>query len=120
MGSCLFSYSIYIPITTGIRTAAVPVLERNPLITPTITMIAMSDPQLTHKGTWLAWFGGLFLCVLNVLSILFADELFHLHMAFRIRNADRAEPSELEIAGRYFSWTAMTVVALVVFVIGLQ
>ena len=30
-----------IPITTGIRIAAVPVLERKPLITPTITMIAM-------------------------------------------------------------------------------
>ena len=29
-----------IPITTGIRIAAVPVFERNPLITPTITMIA--------------------------------------------------------------------------------
>ena len=29
-----------IPITTGIRMAAVPVLERKPLITPTITMIA--------------------------------------------------------------------------------
>ena len=29
-----------IPITTGIRIAAVPVLERNPLMTPTITIIA--------------------------------------------------------------------------------
>ena len=29
-----------IPITTGIRTAAVPVLERTPLMSPTITMIA--------------------------------------------------------------------------------
>ena len=28
------------PITTGIRTAAVPVLERTPLIRPTMTMIA--------------------------------------------------------------------------------
>ena len=30
-----------IPITTGISTAAVPVLERTPLISPTITMMAM-------------------------------------------------------------------------------
>ena len=30
-----------IPITTGIRTAAVPVLESTPLIAPTMTMIAM-------------------------------------------------------------------------------
>jgi len=30
-----------IPITTGIRTAAVPVLDKTPLIRPTITMIAI-------------------------------------------------------------------------------
>lgn len=91
-------------------------------VEPSATTILrlMNDPQLIHKGTWSAWFGGVFLCVLNTFSILFADELFHLHMAFRIRNADRAEPSELEIAGRYFGWTAMAIVSLVVFVIGLQ
>ncbi len=33
-----------IPITTGISTAAVPVLERKPLIRPTITMIATMSP----------------------------------------------------------------------------
>ncbi len=34
-----------IPITTGIRTAAVPVLDRNPLIAPTITIMATISPR---------------------------------------------------------------------------
>ncbi len=34
-----------IPITTGIRTAAVPVLERKPLMAPTITIMATIRPR---------------------------------------------------------------------------
>jgi len=80
----------------------------------------MSEPKLTHKGEWSAWFAAAFICALNVLTILFADELFRWDLHFRIRNADRAEPSDLEIAGRYIGWTTLTIVALVVFILGLQ
>ena len=61
-----------------------------------------------------------FICVLNALSILFADELFRWNLVFRISNADHAEPSDWEIAGRYISWTCMSIMALVLFIIGLQ
>ena len=80
----------------------------------------MAGPELTHKGEWLAWFGGTFICILTALSILFADELFRWNMAFRIRNADQAEPSEWEIAGRYIAWTALPVIAVILFMEGLQ
>ncbi len=80
----------------------------------------MNTPRLTHKGEWSAWFLAVFLCVLNAFSILFAEELFRWHLALRIRNADNAEPSDLEIAGRYISWTALTIVAFAIFIIGLQ
>lgn len=80
----------------------------------------MSDPELTHKGEWLAWFGAVFICVLNALSILFADELFRWNLALQIRNVDHAEPSDWEIAGRYIGWTVLTVMALVLFIMGLQ
>lgn len=80
----------------------------------------MNEPELTHKGEGFAWFGAVFICILNALSILFADELFRWNLAFQIRNVDRAEPSDWEIAGRYIGWTVMTIMALVIFIIGLQ
>lgn len=80
----------------------------------------MNGPELTHKGEGLAWFGAVFICIINALTIIFADELFRWNLAFQIRNADCAEPSEWEIAGRYVGWTAMTIMALVVFIMGLQ
>lgn len=80
----------------------------------------MNDPKLTHKGEWFAWFGAVFICVLNSLSILFADELFRFNLIFQIRNVDCAEPSDWEIAGRYISWTVLPIMALVIFIMGLQ
>ncbi len=79
----------------------------------------MNDPQLTHKGEWLAWFGGAFICVLNALLILFADELFRWNLRFQIRNGDDAEPSDWEIAGRYMSWTFLAIMAMILFMTGL-
>lgn len=80
----------------------------------------LNNPKLTHKGEPIAWFGGIVLCVLNALSILFADSFFRWNLAFRIRNTDDAEPSDWEIARRYIGWTIMTVAALALFLTGLQ
>ncbi len=79
----------------------------------------MATPKLVHKGDWTIWFGGVFVCVITALSILFVDELFRWNLSFQIRNADRAEPSEWEIAERYIGWIVLPVMALVVFVIGI-
>lgn len=91
-------------------------------IEPSVATILklMSGPELTHKGDGIAWFVAVFFCGLNALFILFADELFRWNLAFRIRNADRAEPSDWEIAGRYIGWTALAVLALALFIAGLQ
>lgn len=91
-------------------------------VEPSVSAILhlMNKPQLTHKGEWYVWFAAVFICVLNALFILFADELFRWNLEFRISNADLAEPSELEIAGRYISWTIVPIMALVLFVLGLQ
>lgn len=77
-------------------------------------------PKLTHKGVGFGWFGAVMICILNTVSILFADELFRWNLAFQIRNVERAEPSDWEIAGRYIGWTAMVIIALVLFIVGLQ
>ena len=78
------------------------------------------NPELTHKGIGFVWFMGVFICILNVLSILFADEFFRLKLAFSVQNVDNVEPSEWAITARYISWTAMTVMALVIYIMGLQ
>lgn len=80
----------------------------------------MKGPELTHKGEGLVWFGAVFICILNALSIFFADELFRWNLAFQIRNVDHAEPSDGEITGRYIGWTVMAIMALVIFIMGLQ
>ena len=73
-----------------------------------------------RRGGEVVFRGGVLLCVITALTVLFADELFRWHLSFRIRNADRAEPSDWEIAGRYLSWTALPLLALVVFILGLR
>ena len=89
---------------------------------PSVSSIlnVMAGPPLDHKGSWLGWVMGLIICILTTVDILFADELFRLHMAFHISRAEDAEPSDWEIAGRYIGWTVMPVIALVLFIIGLQ
>ena len=80
----------------------------------------MNEPALTHKGVGAAWFGAVVICLINGISILFADELFRWQLSFRVGNADHLEPSEWELAGRYISWAVLPIMALVIFVIGLQ
>ena len=79
-----------------------------------------NKPKLTYKGEAFIWFIAVFICILNALTILFADELFRWNLAFLIRNANTAEPSDFELAGRYVGWTAITIMAFVIFIMGLQ
>ena len=79
-----------------------------------------SVSTLTHKGTWLGWFGGVLICVIAALTMLFADELFRWNASFLVRNAEEAEPSDWEIAGRYITWTVLPVMAAVIFILGLK
>ena len=85
------------------------------------TILDLTDgPALTHKGTWLGWFGGVLICVIAALTMLFADELFRWNASFLVRNAEKAEPSDWEIAGRYITWTVLPVMAAVIFILGLK
>ena len=88
--------------------------------TAAVILELLDGPQLTHKGEWFPWFAGVGICILNIISILFADELFRWNLSFQIRNADNAEPSEWEIAGRYLGWTVLAICALVMFITGLE
>lgn len=89
---------------------------------PGITTILklLEGPELTHKGSWGIWFCGALLCGMTAVSILFADELFRLHLVFRVRDVYAAEPSDWELGSRYISWTVMPILALILFFKGLQ
>lgn len=91
-------------------------------IEPTIHTILelISEPQLTHKGEWGAWFYSVFICFITALSILFVDELFYFCLQFDIRNAQEAEPSDWEIASRYIAWTLLPIGAFICLIMGLQ
>ena len=91
--------------------------EMKPSATAIIEL--MSEPELTSNGDWQIWFYSVVLSVITAVSILFVDELFRWNLSFQIRNAERAEPSEWEIAGRYIGWTAFTVISFVAYVVGL-
>ena len=88
---------------------------------PTATTILelLWGPKLTCRGQWGAWLAGVVISAATVVSILFADELFWWKMSFRVSDPDNVYPSDWEIAGRYISWTALPVMALIVYVIGL-
>ncbi|MCQ4772310.1 hypothetical protein NE634_00740 [Lacrimispora saccharolytica] len=80
----------------------------------------MNDPVLTHKGNWTAWLGALIISIFNAFSILYADEIFRWNLAFQIRDTDGAEPSDWEIAGRYVSWIILILVALIIYIMGMN
>ena len=95
--------------------------EIDPVAPSVFTILELvKGPDLTHKGEWFAWFGAALICVLNAFSILLADALFRWNLTFRIRNADHAEPSDWEIAGRYIGWIGMSIMAMVLFIMALQ
>ena len=85
------------------------------------TILKLVDgPDLTHKGDWEVWFYAMLISVIIAISILFADELFRFNLAFQIRDADYAEPSDWEIASRYVGWTLTTILVFVAYLTGLQ
>lgn len=79
----------------------------------------MKGPELTSKGQWGLWALGVALSVVTAVLVLFPDELFRWKMSFRISNAYAAEPSDLELTGRYISWMVMLILALIVYIMGL-
>jgi len=95
-----------------------PVDPLEPSVTTILSL--MRGPELTHKGHWFFWFIGVFLSAVIAVSILYADELFRWNLSFRINNAEYAEPSDWEIAGRYIGWIVLTVVTLVIYITGLR
>ena len=115
-----FSGNITVTSSNGIITD-----EKGNIIDPdepsvSTVLTLLKGPELTHKGIWGVWFIGLAMCVISAVSILFADELFRWNLAFRVRDAYDAEPSDWEIASRYIGWTLEPILVLIIFMTGLK
>ena len=88
--------------------------------TPYTILSLAEGPELTHKGSWIVWFGCLLLSAMVMISVLFADELFHWGMSFRVQDAEMVEPSDWEITRRYIGWGLVTFLILILYFTGLK
>lgn len=79
-----------------------------------------NGPELTHKGNWFVWFGAVLFCCFTAISMIFADEIFRLKLAFRVRNVESVEPSDWEMTGRHIAWIVWPIIALILFIVGLK
>jgi hypothetical protein len=79
-----------------------------------------TGPEATSKGNMALWFVGVVLCLLNTLSIIFADEIFRFYLSFRIAHPEDAEPTDWEITSRYLSWIIMFFPIIIFFSMGLK
>ena len=55
-----------------------------------------------------------------MVSAFWAEEIFRRNLRFSIKNAENAEPSEWALMSRWISWLTFTVLALVVYIVGLS
>lgn len=80
----------------------------------------MTEPELTYKGDWGSWAFSVFICIMTVVTILYADEFFRFNLSFKIHDVEGVEPTDWEITCRHIGWTVLPICAFVNFIIGLQ
>ncbi len=85
----------------------------------TILKLALA-PEVARRGVFGFFLLGALFCVFNAGFILYADALFRWNLRFRVRYPEDAEPSEWELFSRWIGWIAVTVAALVFFILGLN
>lgn len=62
---------------------------------------------------------GILLCIVNVFSILYADELFRWKIRHRVADPKAVIPSKTELGSRWVGWVICTAAALVIYIVGL-
>ncbi len=62
---------------------------------------------------------GCILCIVNVVSILYADEMFRWKIRSRVAEPEKAIPSKTELASRWVGWILCTAVSILLFLFGL-
>lgn len=62
---------------------------------------------------------GILLCIINAVTVLYADELFRWKMRHRVEDPNTIVPSKTELGSRWVGWVICTGVSLVVYIVGL-
>ena len=95
------------------------VINAEPNIDEIIWLLEM--PSI-HKNDELAvfWVFGAIICIVNIISIIFVEELFRLRYVFSVADPYAVEPSELTLIMRPISWGLTLVIALLFFFTGLK
>lgn len=93
----------------------------DPMVPSKTTILRLVfGPELTHKGNWGYWFGGLLLSIFTAISVVFADAIFRFRMSLWIHDAYDVEPSDRALAVRYTGWALGILLTLIFFTKGLQ
>ena len=87
---------------------------------PASVIDLMYGPRLTNRGGVAGWIGGIFICALTAVIVIFAKDLFRFKVSLRVRNVVDPEPGDLTVAEWYIAWTVMPLLALLVFILGLR
>lgn len=77
-------------------------------------------PGVVQRGSFGFFLLGTLVCVLNAVSVLYADALFRWNLRFRIRSPEDAEPSDWELFSRWAGWIGLTILTLIIFYYGLN
>lgn len=85
-----------------------------------IVRMALGETPVTHRGNWEFYWVGLVFSAAAALLMIYAEGLFRFDLRFRIKDPEKAEPSDWELMGRYFGWVVMTLFALGVYITGLS
>ena len=96
--------------------------EDDPHAPPLEALLSLSHgtPELIRRGNPLFWLLGTFAAVVALAEILFADQLFRHRLSFHIRDPERAEPSDWELAWRVLAPLCLLLIALITYLAGLS
>ena len=96
--------------------------EDDPHAPPLEALLSLSHgtPELIRRGNPLFWLLGTFAAVVALAEILFADQLFRHRLSFHIRDPERAEPSDWELARRVLAPLFLLLGALIAYLAGLS
>ncbi len=79
-----------------------------------------SGPELVRRASALWYLTGLFVAVLGVLSLLFAEKLFRWNLSWMVQDPDSPEPSGWEIGKRTLCAAIFALLALACWILGLR